>query len=167
MITLISTVVSFLLGNTPKILDFFQDKADKKHEIELAQMQMDQQMRLQAAGFASQEHIEEIHIEQSKIEAGVKIQEIALTERQALLQHDTESSVGASQWVINARAMVRPTITYGMFLLLVFVDVFGFIYAFQTSVNFKDALTVLWNADSQQIFAIVIAFYFGSRDSKK
>ena len=85
----------------------------------------------------------------------------------ALLQHDTESAKGASQWVINARAMVRPAITYGMFLLLVFVDVFGFIYAFKTEINFNDALNQLWDDDSQQIFASIIAFYFGGQAFKK
>ena len=52
MLTLFSTLISFLSGGLPKILDIFQDRQDKKHEIEMAQMQMDQQMRMQAAGFS-------------------------------------------------------------------------------------------------------------------
>jgi len=39
MLTLLSTLVSFLMGGLPKILDFFQDKSDKSHELKLAQMQ--------------------------------------------------------------------------------------------------------------------------------
>ena len=75
----------------------------------------------------------------------------------ALLQHDTESAKGASLWVINARAMVRPAITYGMFLLLAFVDIFGFYYAIHTDVPFTEALDQLWDDESQQIFASIIA----------
>ena len=63
--------------------------------------------------------------------------------------------------------MVRPAITYGMFGLLVFVDVFGFIYAFKTGVDFNTALDQLWDDDSQQIFASIIAFYFGGQAFKK
>ena len=43
MLTLVSTVVSFLMGGLPKFLDFFQDKADKKHELELARMQTERE----------------------------------------------------------------------------------------------------------------------------
>ena len=43
MITLFSTLISFLTGGLPKLLDFFQDRQDKKHELQLAQMQLDQQ----------------------------------------------------------------------------------------------------------------------------
>ena len=32
MITLFSTLISFLAGGLPKLLDFFQDKSDKKQD---------------------------------------------------------------------------------------------------------------------------------------
>jgi hypothetical protein len=63
--------------------------------------------------------------------------------------------------------MVRPGIAYGMFLLLVFVDVFGFLYAFKTGVAFDVALNNLWDDDSQIIFSSIIAFYFGSSASSQ
>jgi len=167
MMTLISTVVSFLMGGVPKILDFMQDRSDKKHEINLAQMQIAQQLELQKAGYQSQERIEAIHLDELKVDADVKSQEFALKEHEALLAHDTASSVGASQWVVNCRAMVRPAITYGMFLLLAFVDIFGFFYAVKTNVPFDLALNLLWDDDSQQIFASIVAFYFGGQAFKK
>jgi hypothetical protein len=167
MMTLFTTVVSFLMGGVPKILDFLQDRSDKKHEIELAQMQIAQQLELQKAGYQSQEKIEAIHLDELKVDADVKSQEFALKEHEALLAHDTASAIGASQWVINARAMVRPAITYGMFLLLAFVDIFGFYYAIHTGVAFDQALNLLWDDDSQQIFASIVAFYFGGQAFKK
>jgi hypothetical protein len=160
MMTILSTVISFLMGGVPKILDIFQDKADKKHELELARMQTEREMQMMAAGYAAQAKVEEIRTEQVQINADMQT-------HMALLQHDTESAKGASLWVINARAMVRPAITYGMFLLLVFVDVFGFLYAFHRDVAFDTALNLLWDDDSQQIFASIIAFYFGGQAFKK
>ena len=160
MMTIISTVISFLMGGIPKIFDAIQDKSDKKHELELARMQTEREMQMMAAGYAAQAKVEEIRTEQVQINADMQT-------HMALLQHDTESAKGASLWVINARAMVRPAITYGMFLLLVFVDVFGFIYAWKTGVNFDTALNLLWDDDSQQIFASIIAFYFGGQAFKK
>lgn len=160
MMTILSTVISFLMGGVPKILDMFQDSSDKKHELELARMQTEREMQMLERGYAAQAKVEEIRTEQVQINADMQT-------HMALLQHDTESAKGASLWVINARAMVRPAITYGMFGLLVFVDVFGFIYAFKTGVDFNTALDQLWDDDSQQIFASIIAFYFGGQAFKK
>jgi len=36
MLTILSTLISFLMGGLPKLLDFFQDRQDKKHELALA-----------------------------------------------------------------------------------------------------------------------------------
>jgi hypothetical protein len=160
MMTLISTVISFLMGGVPKLFDIFQDRADKKHELELARMQTERELQMLEKGYAAQAKIEEIQTEQIAIQADANV-------HMALLQHDIESAKGASLWVINARAMVRPAITYGMFLLLVFVDVFGFWFAYHREVDFQVALDYLWDADSQQIFASIIAFYFGGQAFKK
>ena len=160
MMTILSTVISFLIGGVPKLLDRWQDSADKKHELELARMQTERELQMLEKGYVAQAKIEEIRTEQVAIQADAQT-------HMALLQHDIESAKGASTWVINARAMVRPAITYGMFGLLVFVDVFGFIYAFKTGVDFNTALDQLWDDDSQQIFASIIAFYFGGQAFKK
>jgi len=160
MLTLFSTLISFLSGGLPKLLDYFQDKSDKKHELQLAQLQLEQQLKLQAAGYASQEKIEAIHTEHLQIEA-------ASAERQALYNHDIEIGKGASQWVINMRAMVRPAITFGLFGLLVFVDAFGFYYAIHTGVSFADAMNILWDDETQIIWSSVVAFWFGTQAFKK
>lgn len=160
MLTLLSTAMSFLMGGLPKILDYFQDSSDKKHELALAKMQTEKELQMLERGYAAQARVEEIRTDQVAMETNASV-------HMALLQHDTESAKGAAQWVINARAMVRPGITYGMFCLLLFVDIFGFYYAWKTGVAFDVALNILWDDDSQQIFASIIAFYFGGQAFKK
>ena len=81
--------------------------------------------------------------------------------------HDIEIGKGASQWVVNARAMVRPTITYGLFFLLVFVDMFGFYYAISTGIDFAVAMDQLWDNDTQTIWASVVSFWFGTQAFSK
>jgi len=160
MMTLISTALSFLMGGLPNILNLFQDRADKKHELELARMQTERELQMLEKGYAAQAKVEEIRTDQISIQADANV-------HMALLQHDIESAKGASQWVVDARAMVRPAITYGMFLLLAFVDIFGFWFAFHREVDFEIALNQLWDDESQQIFASIIAFYFGGQAFKK
>lgn len=160
MFTLLTTVISFLSGGVPKLLDFFQDKSDKKHELELAQLQTSREIELKKAGLEVEERIAHIQTEQVQITADV-------TERQALYAHDIAIGQGASQWVINARAMVRPAVTYGMFMLFAFVEIFGFAYAWKSGVAFDIALDNLWDADTQIIWASIVSFWFGSQAFSK
>lgn len=167
MLTLITNLLSFLMGGLPRVLEFFQDRADKKHELELARIQTERELELRKAGFDAQLKVEEIHTQQMQIQADTASQQFLLEERQALYAHDTALGEGTSQWVKNARAMVRPAITYGMFLLLVFVDAFGFYYAIQTGVNFEVALNQLWDDDTQLIWGSIVSFWFGSQAFSK
>jgi len=156
MFTLFTTIVSFLTAGVPKVLDFFQDKGDKKHELEMAQLQLTRELELQKAGFVQQAKIEEIKLDEIQTTT-------ASAEQQALYTHDIEIGKGASQWAINARSLVRPIVTYVLLLLLVFIEVAGFIYATQTGVPFPVAIDKLWDQDMEIVWASVLSFWFGSR----
>jgi len=160
MITLISTLTSFLAGGLPKLLDFFQDKSDKKHELALAQMQREKELEAMKLGFLSQQKVEEIRTDQIALQTAVQ-------ERESLYKHDIEIGKGASQWVINLRASVRPAITYGLFMLFCFVEIAGFFYALKHGVDFVVVLDQLWDDETQTIWASVIAFHFGTRAFQK
>lgn len=167
MFTLLTTVVSFLSGGLPKLLDFFQDKSDKKHELALAQLQTERELALKKAGMEVEERIAHIQTEQVQINADVSNNQTAFQERQALYAHDIAIGQGASQWVVNLRAMVRPAITYGMFLMFAFVEIFGFVYAWKTGVAFDVALNNLWDDDTQTIWASIVSFWFGTQAFSK
>ena len=167
MVTLLTTLLSFLAGGLPKLLDFFQDRADKRHELALAQMQIERELELRKAGFEAQARVEEIRTEQLTIDADVKVQQYALQEKQALYAHDIAIGEGASRWVINARAMVRPLITYGMFVLFCFINVFGAAYAWHLGTPFDEVIDTLWDSDTQIIWASIISFWFGSQAFSK
>ena len=156
MFTLFTTIVSFLTAGVPKVLDFFQDKGDKKHELEMAQLQLTRELELQKAGFVQQAKIEEIKLDEIQTKT-------ASAEQQALYTHDIEIGKGASQWAVNARSLVRPIVTYILLLLLVFIEVAGFVYATQTGVPFPVAIDKLWDKDMEVVWASVLSFWFGSR----
>jgi len=159
MFTLATTLISFLAGGVPKIIDYFQSKKDQKHELEVLAAQTDRDLKMAQAGYLAMQRTEEIKLESTKVEANKE-------ERLALYQHDIAIGQGASRWVINMRAMVRPTITYGLFMLLCFVDGFGFWYAFHTGVPFHDAMDLVWDDDTQTIWASVVSFWFGTQAFK-
>ena len=167
MLTLLSTLISFLMGGLPKLLAFFQDRADKMHELALAQMQIQRELELRKAGFEAQERIENIRSDQLATESAANTQQVLIgaqqAEMQAIYAHDTAMNEGTSQWMKNLRASVRPVITYGFFFLLMFVDIAGFWYGYYMSVPFDDMLNMLWDSDTQALFASIIAFHFGGR----
>lgn len=167
MLTLFSSLISFLMGGLPTILEFFQDRADKKHELALAAMQTERELALKKAGLETQERIEHIQTEQIQINADVTNAQTAMQERQALYAHDIALGQGASTWVINMRAATRSVITYGMYVLFMFVEVFGFYYAWHTGVPFDVAMDQLWDDDTQTIWACIVSFWFGGQAFKK
>ena len=171
MITLFSTLISFLAGGLPKLLDFFQDKSDKKQEMALAQLQTAHELEMRKQGFEAQQKVEEIRLDQIQQQNTADITQSTIQAQQAELQalyaHDMSLNEGTSQWVKNSRALVRPIITYGMFMLLVFVDVFGFYYAVHTGVAFDVALDKIWDNDTQLIWGSIVSFWFGSQAFSK
>jgi hypothetical protein len=167
MLTQLSTLISFLMVGLPKLLEYFQDRADKQHELQLAQMQIERELQLRKAGFEAQERVEHIRSEQLQNEAtsnaNLAVIGAQQAEMQAIYAHDTALNEGTSPWMKNLRASVRPVITYGFFFLLVFVDIGGFWYGYYMSVPFNDLLEMLWDSDTQALFASIIAFHFGGR----
>ena len=156
MMTLLTTLVSFLAGGVPKILSAWQDRQDKKHELALLQMQKERELELLARGYTAQAQIEEIKTEQIAIQA-------AAEERVALYAHDSKIGEGASQWVINLRASVRPVVTYLFVLLLIIVDVAGIWYAYTLGVPFVEAMENIFSDDEMTILSSIIAFWFGTQ----
>ena len=160
MITLISTLISFLMGGLPKFLDFFQDRSDKKHELDLAKMQTDRELAMAEKGFLAQTRIEEIRTDQVAMQTAVQ-------ERQALYAHDIEIGKGASQWMINLRASVRPVVTYIFVLELVALNVAGVWSAYTTGIPFAIAMENVFSDDEMLILSSIIAFWFGTQAFNK
>ena len=159
MMTLISTLVSFGAGGLPKLLNFFQNRADNKHELAMAKIQSERELALAAQGYAAQQKVEEIKTDQIAMQTTAAIQA-------ALTNHDIEIGKGASRWIINLRASVRPVITYIFVLELVGVNAAGFWYAWQMGVPFDGLLDKLFSDDEMQILSSIIAFHFGGRAFK-
>jgi hypothetical protein len=154
MLTLLSTLISFLMGGLPKLLEFFQGRQDKAHELALAQLQIQRELEMRKLGFEAQERVEHIRSEQLATESAAQTSQALIgaqqAEMQAIYAHDASLNEGTSQWMKNLRASVRP-------------DIAGFWYGYYMSVPFDDLLNMLWDSETQALFASIIAFHFGGR----
>jgi hypothetical protein len=160
MLSLVSSLLGFAAGGLPKVLDFVQDRGDKKHELALMAAQRERELALAKEGFIAQAAVEEIKTEQIAMQTQAQ-------EKLAMWKHDMKIGEGASTWVINLRASVRPVVTYLFVGLLIVVDVAGIWYAYSTGVAFAEAMEMVFSDDEMAILAAIISFWFGSQAFQK
>ena len=160
MMTLISTLLGFASGGLPKLLDFAQDRGDKRHELALMSANREREIALAKEGFVAQARVEEIKTEQIQMQTQAQ-------EKLAMYKHDMKIGEGASTWVINLRASVRPVVTYLFVGMLITVNCVGIWYAYSTGVPFNEAIELIWSESETSILATIIAFWFGSQAFNK
>ena len=166
MLSLFSTLGGLLISGLPKLLDFFQNKADQAHELRLMQMQMERELALAAQGFAAQERIEEIRSEQVAMETDARMTEAALAHDQKVLDR-------ASKWVASYVGTVRPTVTYIFVFELVAINAFMAFYLWNQPgliQNIDDVLKysyLIFSDDEMAMLGGIIGFWFGSRQWSK
>lgn len=163
MLSLFSTLGGLLISGLPKLLDFFQDKADKKHELELAQMQTERELQMLERGYLAQAKVEEIRTNQISINADMEM-------TKAAYEHDAKVLERASPWVSSFVGTVRPTVTY-LFVIELFVINVGIgVYAFTHPgiiTNIDDLIKIAQEIFSDNEMAMlggIIGFWFGSRN---
>ena len=166
MLSLLSTLGGLLISGLPKLLDFFQNRADQKHEMALARLQTERELQLAAQGFAAQARMEEIRTEQVQMQT-----EASMTEK--ALEHDQKVLEKASRWVANYVGTVRPTVTYIFIFELVAINAAIAWYAFNQPGLIKDVdslirvTTVIFSDDEMAMLGGIIGFWFGTRSWSK
>lgn len=162
MLSLISTLGGLLISGLPKLLEYFQNKADQKHELALAAVQTERELALAAAGFAAQMRVEEIRTEQVAMQTDAQMTEAALA-------HDAKVLEKASTWVSSYVGTVRPTVTYIFVVELVLVNAFmcwymynhpGLIQNIDDVIRYSD---LVFSSDEMAMLSGILGFWFGSR----
>jgi hypothetical protein len=140
MLSLIGSVVGFGASFAPKILDYFQDRADKKHELAVMERQA------------------EIKLDQTAIEANIR-------EIESLHEHDAKVSGGG--FIDGLRASVRPIITYLFMGLFLAAEGTAYILLLKSGINAADAVQLIFDDEIMAIWSSILAFWFGSRSIKR
>jgi len=142
MLSLLGSLLGFGTSFLPKVMDFFQDKQDKKHELAVMEVQIRQQIEL------ATQKLEAVNVE-------ADIREIEA------LQKSMQPT--GSNLIDGYRATVRPTITYAFFLLFIFVEVAAYLSLTAAGISGLDAVQTIWDQETKALFAAVISFWFGGR----
>ena len=166
MLSLLSTLGGLLISGLPKLLEYFQNKADQAHELRMMQAQSERELALAAQGFAAQARMEEIRTEQVAMETDARMTEAALAHDQKVLEK-------ASRWVANYVGTVRPTVTYIFVIELVGLNAFMAVYLWNhpTLIQSIDDVirysSLIFSEDEMAMLGGIIGFWFGSRQWTK
>lgn len=144
MITLLGSLVGFISAAFPDLLKLWRDSADRKHELTILQLQMEQQAK------GHQQRLEEIHVEAD------------IAESKALYK----TYYSGIKWVDALNGTVRPVLAYAFFLLYFTIKCMQFAMVDLDS-PLPWHMDMLWSVEDQAIFAGIISFYFGQRAMSK
>jgi hypothetical protein len=166
MLSLISTLGGLLISGLPKLLEFFQNKSDQRHELALARLQNERELALAAQGYAAQQKIEEIRTDQVMMQTEAQMTEAAL-------KHDEQVLEKAHKWVASYVGTVRPTVTYIFVIELVLINAFMAVYLWNhpTLITSIDDVvkysSLIFSSDEMAMLGGIIGFWFGSRQWSK
>jgi len=166
MLSLFSTLGGLLISGLPKLLEFFQNKDDQRHELALARVQTERELQMAAAGFAAQQRIEEIRTDQIAMQTDAEM-------TVAAYDHDKQILEKASTWVASYIGTVRPTVTYIFIVELCAINAWLAYYIYSNPhlvLNMDDLVRVsdiIFSSDEMAMLGGIIGFWFGSRSWAK
>lgn len=144
MFTVISALLGFLGSGLPDLFKYFQDKQDKRHELDI----MDKQIQMQAAGY--QQRLEMIQIQADSAE----------------MQSLYASTKTGVTWVDALGGSVRPILAFS-FIFMFILTKLPIILIVLGDIHNMAYTDYLWTESDACIFTSIIAFYFGSRSFHK
>jgi hypothetical protein len=166
MLSLFSTLGGLLISGLPKLLEFFQNKADQRHELALARIQTEKELQMLAQGFAAQQKIEEIRTDQIAMQTDAEM-------TVAAYDHDKAVLAKAAGWVSSYVGTVRPTITYIFVVELCLINAWIAFYVYNNPhlvLNMDDLIRlseVIFSSDEMAMLGAIIGYWFGSRGWSK
>ena len=142
MLSLLGSVLGFGTSFLPKVMDFFQDKQDKKHELAIMEVQIRQQKEVAVQ-----------QLEMVNVEADIR-------EIEAIQKSVKNTDV---KWIDGLRGSVRPVITYCFFGLFIFVELSAYVSLTASEISSLQAVQLVWSDEVMGLFAAVLSFWFGGR----
>jgi len=148
MFAIIGSLLGFGTSFAPKILETINKKQEQKHELAKMKASAEIKMPMQDAEFDFQKDM------------------AAHEEHKRLIEHDIAISKETG-FFAGLKKGVRPIITYCFFGFFLFYKTVLVMEALSSGQSLSDISDVIWDEQSQAIFAAIISFWFGSRAIEK
>jgi hypothetical protein len=148
MLAILGSLLGFAGSAVPSIIDIFKSKEEKRTQVEMFKLQLE----------AKEKGVDlDIRLLEAKTVA---------EEQKSLLEHDI--ALGKQGGFINSlRAFVRPFITYVFFLTFIGIKIALVWNTISSGGDLNATLDVVWDEQTETIFAAIVSFWFGSRALEK
>lgn len=149
---LLGSIFGGLFRLAPEILKFMDKKNERKHELNMFQLQTDlEKMR-------GQFKMEEKYVDHSIAQ---------LDTIKAAFEEQAETAKSAGWFVAAISALVRPGITWSLFFMYAAVKVAAIYLAFESQASWQDVLNQSWDSDDFGLFTMCVSFWFVGRSIEK
>jgi hypothetical protein len=150
MITILSALLGFITPAMPRVLEYFQDKKDKEHELKIMQLQVENTQKTSAS------NLKAIAVKNKAKTAQTEIKKIY----NYYSQHN--------DLVDKFNRCMSGVIALMFIGLFCVVEVMYFkILSANVNVMTLEMLDQLWTDQDYQIFALIVGHYFGNRNFQK
>ncbi len=145
MLSLLGSLLGFGTSFLPKVMDYFQDKQDKKHEIAL----MIEQGKIQL-------QVGKMQLQQMTVEGDVREIEAVHKEQMGTIRK-------GSRWLANLSGSIRPVLTYAFAIeYLAITWSIAYLMIGETGITI-DTLKEILDDEFMALFAAMVSFWFGNR----
>lgn len=145
---LLGALIGFAAALVPELLTMLKDHFQHKRD------QRDKEQELEAAA----QGYEFIIASQNDV-----IESQAAQIEQLFLLHDDAQNAKGHPFVQFLRSSVRPILTYSFFGLFAIIKMYAMVTSVHQGMSIMQSLPLLWDEDTESLFAAVISFWFGSR----
>lgn len=145
MIALLGSLLGFGTSFLPQILDFFKQKQEHKNRLELLELQGE----LAARG--------------ASLQLDILDKKADIEETKAVYNYANPTG-GFSAGLASS---VRPVITYLFFALFIATKVVIMLQVLKDGGDWMEGVDLMFDAETQGLFAAVISFWFGQRSVAK
>lgn len=143
MITLVGSLFGFLSSASPYLINIWQERSKKKHDLILLKLKLDAEKRGKA---------KELEIIQTQCRS-----------REVSQINNYITGPTKSDWIDGIRASVRPTVTYLFFVVFSIIKITTLVSLIKSGNNIITSLDLIWDVETQILFSTVISFWFGQR----
>ena len=148
MLAILGSLLGFAGSAVPSIIDIFKSKEEKRTQVEMFKLQLEAKEK-------------GVDLDIRLLEAKTVVEE-----QKSLLEHDI--ALGKQGGFINSlRAFVRPFITYVFFLTFIGIKIALVWNTISSGGDLNATLDVVWDEQTETIFAAIVSFWFGSRALEK
>ena len=146
------SVLGGLFRLAPEVLKWFDRKDERQHELSMFKVQTDLEK------LRGELRIEEKYVEHSNA---------TLDAIGKAFDQQGKADARAWKWVASLSALVRPGITYILFLLYVTYKITLLVYALNTGANWHTVFVSMWTMEDFAMLNMILTFWFVGRTIEK